>query len=63
MNRFAHHAPRNLSEMPTSWFAVPAVIWSVAVAAALIGTPSDDFAGIQSARTNASEIVVTVEGA
>ncbi len=63
MNRFAHHAPRNLSEMPTSWFAVPAVIWSVAVAAALIGPPSNDFAGAQSARVDSNEVTVTVEGA
>jgi hypothetical protein len=63
MNRFAHQAPRNLSEMPTSWFVVPAVIWSVAVAAALVGPPSNDFAGAQSAHVNASEVAVTVEGA
>lgn len=63
MNRFAHHAPRNLSEMPRSWFVVPAVLWSVAVAAALIGTPSNDLAGAQSARTNASEVAVAIEGA
>lgn len=54
--------PHDLSEMPTSWFVVPAVLWSVAVAAALIGPPSNDVAGAQSARTNASE-AVTVEGA
>ena len=60
MNRFAHHAPKNLSEMPTSWFVVPAVLWSVFAAAALIGTQSNDVAS-QSARTN--EVAVTVEGA
>lgn len=55
--------PRDLSELPTSYFVVPAVLWSVVVAAALIGSPSHDVAGSQSAKAIASEVAVTVEGA
>lgn len=59
MNRTTRH-PRELSELPTSYLVVPAVIWSVVVAAALIGTPSNDVAS-QSAKTN--EVAASVEGA
>lgn len=62
MNR-THRPPRDLSELPKSYFVVPAVIWSVVVAAALIGTPSNDVPGSQSAKANAPEVAVTVEGA
>jgi hypothetical protein len=62
MKQLVRH-PRDLSEMPTSWFVVPAVLWGVFVAAALIGTPSNDVAGSQTARTSAYEVAVPVEGA
>lgn len=62
MKQIVRH-PRDLSEMPTSWFVVPGVLWAVFVAAALIGTPSNDFAGSQSAKAPAHEVAFPVEGA
>lgn len=51
--------PRDFSELPTAYFAVPALLWAVVLAAALIGAPSDGATG-----SAATPVVATsVEGA
>ncbi len=53
-----HRPPRDFSELPTAWFAVPALLWAVVIAAALIGLPADGSEG-----PGVPAVATSVEGA
>ncbi len=54
-----HRPPRDFSELPTAWFAVPALLWAVVIVAALLGAPSEGAAPFASTPA----VATSVEGA
>lgn len=56
MNR-THRTPSDFSDLPTAYFAVPALLWALAFVVALLGAPK--FEGAASTASGSSTPAVT----